>query len=97
MAAYELCPVSADTVKAIFDALEILDKIDRSDLTTEDAARARANLYRRGFSCTRKHRRRTGFMHVATTRVVTDASGVPQYRHGKDIVLGRIKVVAGES
>lgn len=96
MPLYDVCPVPPGTLREIFDALNILGKIDAGELTSEDADRAPGRLYRRGFSYIKKHRRRSDLVHVATTHVVTDASGTPRHRHGKDIVLSETRFIAEE-
>ena len=82
----------------IFTALGILDKVDRGELSSEDAAiaPARAAYARGGTSFIRKHRRRPDGMHVATTHMVATATGAVAHRHGKDVVLGSIKFAADE-
>ncbi|MGI8553278.1 MAG: hypothetical protein ACR2PL_21205 [Dehalococcoidia bacterium] len=83
----QLPPTSLD---AIFDALDVLRKIDEGRFSTEIAATDPSQAIPGGRSLILKHYRSDG-THVATAHVLMDDQGDIRHRHGKDILLGTIK------
>ena len=88
--------IPSDARAEIFDALDLLNTIDRSQLTTEVAssAPAKAAYAAGGMSYSYKHRRPVDGLHVATTHVLVTPSGQVVHRHGKDILMGMIRFAA---
>jgi hypothetical protein len=84
--------VSKELIHAMFEALDILGKIDRHDRTTEERRHVPATNPRflGGTSCYGIHRRNDG-THVATTHIIRMPDGTEPHRHGKDILLGTLK------
>lgn len=82
-----------DAITSMFDALDILGKIDRRELHTEEVKHTPATnqKYAGGVSCYGIHRRQSDDTHVATTHVIRMPDGSEPHRHGKDILLGSIK------
>lgn len=89
----EVVLLPAADLDMLFDALQVLQKIDRDQLTTEIATRDPSNAIPVGQSFIFKHRRADG-THVATTHVLLDSQSIVRHRHGKDILLGTLKLAA---
>jgi len=85
------CLLPPGEIAAIFEALDVLRKIDSGRLRTLAPRVSPAKQFPRGQSLIYLHVRRSDGMHVATTHVLTDAERRVRHRHGKDIVLGSIK------
>jgi hypothetical protein len=91
--------IPGDLMRSMFDALDILGKIDRGELTSEEITSSPATnpRYAGGTSYIRKHRRKVDGTHVATTHVIeVPGRSRPPHRHGKDILIGSLKFASDE-
>jgi hypothetical protein len=91
--------ISLDLLQSMFEALDILGKIDRRELTTHDVAVSPAKnpRYAGGTSYIRIHRRPSDHTHVATTHVIeVPGQPSPPHRHAKLLLLGSIKFASEE-
>ena len=81
------------SIDAIFQALDVLEKIDRRELHTREIKHTPATSPRfpGGISCLGIHTRPGDNQHVATTHFIRMPDGTMPHRHGKDILLGSVK------
>lgn len=89
----EVIQVSSADLDLIFDALQVLQKIDAGQFTSEIAASDPSKAIPGGQSLILKHRRADG-THLSTTHLLLDSENAIRHRHGKDILLGTLKFVA---
>jgi hypothetical protein len=85
--------VSYEDLTTIFDALDVLAKINSGNLITRPVATspARNPRWSGGTSYILIHLRRQDNLHIATTHLILDRQGREVHRHGKDILLSGLR------